>query len=179
MKNFLIAHIIVIILSIALSYFGIFMLKILCFILGGIVMLYGIIALLNTYVLTGVFDRFNNEYIVTNLEGNIWTLIFSFLFGAYIMTIPFLEGETALKLFLFVPAGILIWVLTKEFEKFEDDKLVSILDIVVIFLYLGTGVLYNLLLETEGVTQLCVIPISIGVLVHIFRTVYICKEYYL
>ena len=90
MKNFLIAHIIVIILSIALSYFGIFMLKILCFILGGIVMLYGIVALLNTYVLTGVFDRFNNEYVVTNLEGNIWTLIFSFLFGAYIMTFPFL-----------------------------------------------------------------------------------------
>lgn len=177
MKNFIVAHIIVLLLSIAISYFGLFMLQVLCYILGGIVILYGIICLLNTYVLTGVFDSFGNEYVVTNLEGNLWTLVFSFLFGAYIMSIPFIDGENALRLFYFIPPGLLFWVLSKEVDKFYDDPLISVLDIIIPALYLGTGVLYNVLAVFGGLTQLSVIPITIGIIIHIYRTIYVCKEY--
>ena len=117
MTAFIIAHVIVMILSLAITFFGMFMLQLLCYILGGIVILYGIMALLNTYVFTGVFDSFGNEYVVTNLEGNLWTLLFSFLFGCYIIAIPEIDGERALRLFMFIPFGLLFWVLSKELEK--------------------------------------------------------------
>ena len=93
MRRFIIAHSLVILLSLAISFFGMFMLQILCYILGGIIILYGLICLLNTYVFTGVFDSFGNEYVVTNLEGNLWTLLFSFLFGCYVFAILFSDGE--------------------------------------------------------------------------------------
>ena len=118
------------------------MLQIMCYILGGIIILYGLICLLNTYVFTGVFDSFGNEYVVTNLEGNLWTLLFSFLFGCYVFAIPFTDGEYALKFFMFIPIGLLVWVLSKEWEKFDGDVLISILDIAIPVCYLETGVLY-------------------------------------
>lgn len=177
MRRFIIAHSLVILLSLAISFFGMFMLQILCYILGGIIILYGLLCLLNTYVFTGVFDSFGNEYVVTNLEGNLWTLLFSFLFGCYVFAIPFTDGEYALKFFMFIPIGLLVWVLSKEWEKFDGDVLISILDIAIPVCYLGTGVLYNVLVEVEAITQLCVIPICIGILMHIYRTIYVCKEY--
>lgn len=178
MTGFIIAHTIVMILSLAITFFGMFMLQILCYILGGIVILYGVIALLNTYVFTGVFDSFGNEYVVTNLEGNLWTLLFSFLFGCYIIAIPTIDGERALQLFMFVPFGLLFWVLSKELEKFEDDRLINVLDIIIPTLYLGLGVLHSVLVETGLLVQLSIIPICIGVLLHIYRTVYVCKTYF-
>jgi hypothetical protein len=177
MKNFIIAHILLILLSIAITYFGLYMLQILCYILGGIIILYGIICVLNTYVFTGVFDKFGNEYVVTNLEGNLWTLVFAFLFGAYVMAIPFTDGDEALRLFMFIPAGLLIWVLLREHDNFADDASIGLLDIIITTLYIGSGVLYNVLAQAEAMVELAVIPISIGILIHIFRTVYVCRNY--
>lgn len=177
MTTFIIAHVIVMILSLAITFFGMFMLQLLCYILGGIVILYGIMALLNTYVFTGVFDSFGNEYVVTNLEGNLWTLLFSFLFGCYIIAIPEIDGERALRLFMFIPFGLLFWVLSKELEKFSDDRLMNVLDILIPSLYLGFGILYSVLAEAEVMVQFSIIPMCIGVLLHIYRTIYACKNY--
>ena len=177
MKKFIIAHVLLLLLSIAIAYFGLFTLQVLCYILGGIIMLYGVICVLNTYVFIGVFDALGNEYVVTNLEGNLWTLLFAFLFGAYVMAIPFTDGEDALKLFMFVPAGLLLWVLSREFENFYDDPVMGLIDIILVALYVGTGLLYNVLFDFELQVMYAVIPITIGFLVHIFRMVYVCKNY--
>ena len=65
----------------------------------------------------------------------------------------------------------------RNLKKFSDDRLMNVLDILIPSLYLGFGILYSVLAEAEVMVQFSIIPMCIGVLLHIYRTIYACKNY--
>ena len=182
--GFILLHSLFIIMAVALAIVGMLIMEVIFYIVGILFAIWGVLIFFShTFVETGIYDSFGNEYIYTNIKSRLVCLVVMILVGGAIAVLPqFFEDA-----YIFAGLSITLVGMASAWRiGVEDDDETSsywtstatkLMGFFVPFVYIiGSGVfMLSNLFGFSGVWH--VIVVGLGAVLHIVRTVFVCVEH--
>lgn len=182
--GFILLHSLFAIMALALAIIGMIIIDLIFKIFGVLIMIWGVLIFFShTFVETGIFDSFGNEYIYTNITSRLVCLVVMILVGGMVAVLPQVLEEA------FVFAGLsitLVGMVSAWRIGVEDDEEKSsywtsdgtkLLGFFVPFFYIvGSGLfMLSCIYGFSGLWH--VIVVGVGAILHIVRVVRVCQEH--
>lgn len=180
---FIIFHSFFALLMLAMMFAIQYVLKIVCYIVGGGIILLAILFLFGgTRIVSGVLEDIGVEYVATNLGSNLITAFVVVLIGGAIVSIPTamdLTGIKSLGALLIFGVGILIgYKMMKENRRFDELSDLTVLwGKLAPIAYVNGAVLYIFLSVFNVQPLYSAVLIVAGAAFHVMRMVGVCREY--
>ncbi len=158
----------------ALGIFGMSFLNIVLYAVGIVVALYGFLAFFPSIVVKiGIFDKFGNEYVATNLFHRLIVLIITIIAAGIIIYLPTFISDAELLLFIFiiisaVAIGLGVMV-TYENAKHYISDLTKEIGLFVPMAYILAGAMFILDAAAGVGAWLRIVVMILAFLFHAFR----------
>ena len=181
--GFILLHTLIMAMALALSIVGMIIMQAVFFVLGGLIVIWGfLIFFAYTFVETGFFDAFGNEYIITNIKPRLVSLLIMIGLGILVAGLPYLWDEA----YVLVSVGIAgLAVASSYFKLREHDEYdgynlsmpLKVFGYVIPFLYLaGAGMfLVCNIFSLHGVFHTIIIGVAAAL--DITRMVLVCQQH--
>ena len=180
---FIIFHSFFALLMLAMLFAIQYVLKIVCYVVGGGIILLAILFLFGgTRIVSGVLEDIGVEYVATNLGSNLITTFIMVCIGGAIVAIPTatdLTGMKSLGALLIFGVGVLIgYKMMKENCRFDELSDLTVLwGKLAPISYVNGAVLYIFLSLFNVQPLYSAVLIVAGAAFHIMRMVGVCREY--
>ncbi len=158
----------------ALGIFGVGFLNIVLYGIGIALVFYGILSFFPSIVVKiGIFDKFGNEYVATNLFYRIGVLVATIIAAGVIAYLPTFLGEMELMLFIFLVISALAVglgvMLAHENTKFYISNLTKEIGLFIPMAYVLAGAMFILDLALGIGAWLRIVVMILAFLFHAFR----------
>ena len=154
--------------------FGMSFLNIILYGIGIALVFYGILSFFPSIVVKiGIFDRFGNEYVATNLFYRIGVLIATIIAAGMIAYLPDFLGEMELMLFIFLVTSAVVVglgvMLANENTKFYITNLTKEIGLFVPMAYVLAGSMFILDLALGIGEWVRIVAMILAFALHVFR----------